>query len=141
MRGGGVAADPFGEVDRIGGGSPVEEFLDAAVDEPQPDLQAQNGFADDGEPEVAGFDQAGVHGADRDLVHPGAVDGEEREAASRRELRCRPGVGAHRMPVFGPVRVPDQSARPGMADQLDAVQVHHFPFEAARRERQIRQRR
>ena len=81
MRGGGVAADPFGEVDRAGGGPALEEFLEAAVHEPQPRLQAQHRLADDGEPEVAGLDQPGVHGADRDLVHPGSFDGEEREAA------------------------------------------------------------
>ena len=139
MRGRCVAADAFGEIDGAGGEAALEEFLQAAVHEPQPRLEPQHGFADDGEPEVPGFDQTGVHGADRDLVHPGSFDGNEREMAARREFRCGPGVGAHGMPVLGPVSVPHQPARFGMADRADSVQVSHFPLEPAGRERQIRQ--
>ena len=141
MAGGGVAADPFGQLGRAGGGPAVKELLHAAVHEPQPRLQPQHGLTDDGEPEVAGLDQPGVYRADRDFVHPGSFDGDERKPAGRREVRCGPGVGAHGVPVLRPVCVPDQPARPGMADRADAVQVEHFAFEPAGREGQVRQRR
>ena len=65
----------------VGRGPALEELLDAAVDEPQPGLQLQDGLADDGEPEVAGLDQPGVHRADRDLVHARRLRPAERERA------------------------------------------------------------
>ena len=83
VRDGGVAADAFGQVDRAVGRPAVEELFQAAVDEPQSGLEPQHGFAGDGEAEMAGFDQPGVHGADRDLIHPGSVDGDERETGQR----------------------------------------------------------
>jgi hypothetical protein len=38
------------------------------------------------------------------------------------------------------VRVPNQAARPWVADRADAVQVGHFAFESSGRKRQIRER-
>jgi hypothetical protein len=78
---GGVAADPFGHWQGVGGGASFEEFLQSFVDEPEAGLEFEDGLADYGEPEVAGFDQAGVHGPDRDLVDARAFDGEERVGA------------------------------------------------------------
>lgn len=74
-----VAADAFGEIDRGRGGAAVEEFLDATVHKPQPRLQPHDRLARDRKPEVTGFDEAGVHRPDRNLVHAGSFDGEERE--------------------------------------------------------------
>ena len=117
---------------------PGEELLDAAVDEPQPRLQVQDGLADDGEPEVAGLDHAGVHRADRDLVHPGALDGAERVRAVgvAEAAAAAPGVGEHRVPAAGPVEVPDQPAGQRVVVGHDAEQVVHLAFEPAGGERQ-----
>ena len=65
MPDGGVAADPFGQLERVLRGAALEEFLDAAVHEPQPGLELEDGLADDGETEMPGLDHAGVHRADR----------------------------------------------------------------------------
>jgi hypothetical protein len=129
---GGVAADALGQWQAGGGGTAFEEFLNAFVDEPQAGLEFEDGLADDGEAEVAGFDKAGVHRADRDLVDAGSFHGQEREGAlGVAEARWWAGVGAHRVPAAGPVVVADQPARLRVADGDDAVQVVHLPFEPA----------
>ena len=110
VAGGGVAADAFGERRRLGGRASFEEFLDSAVDEPQPGLELEDGLADDGEPEMAGFDQPGVDRPDGDLVDAGALDRQEREGVVGGERRRRTGVVAHRIPALGPVRVADEPA-------------------------------
>lgn len=69
---------------------------------------------------MTGFDQPGVDGSDGDFVDALAVDGEERESATDRKTGRWSGVGAHRMPSFGPVRVADHPLWTGMADQLDS---------------------
>ena len=66
------------------GRAPLEELLRALVREVQPLLQVDDRLADRAEAEVAGFDDARVHGADRDLVHAGPLDLSERETAARR---------------------------------------------------------
>ena len=71
---GGVAGDAFGEFDAGAVVAAFEEFLDAFVDEPEAGLHRDDGLADDGEAEVAGFDEAGVDGTDGDLVDAGAFD-------------------------------------------------------------------
>ena len=134
---GGVAADAFGQVDCAVSRPALEELFQAPVDEPQSGLESQHGFAGDGEAEMAGFDQPGVHGADRDLIHPWSLDGDEREMAKAFEFGCGRGVAAHRIPVLGPVGMPHQSARFGMPDGPDPVQVCHFALESAGRKRQI----
>ncbi len=91
---GGVAADPFGQFDAVGGVAAFEELLDAFVDEPEAGLHLQDGFADDGEPEVAGFDEPGVDRADGDLVDAGAFDG--RGTGTDRRLRRTVGGGRRR---------------------------------------------
>ena len=79
-----------------------------------------------------GFDHPGVHRSDRDLVHPGALDGAERvgavDVAERRRVA---GVAAHRVPAAGPVEVPDQPAGHRVIVRDDAEQVPHLPFEPA----------
>ncbi|WP_235096239.1 hypothetical protein [Streptomyces sp. A1-5] len=71
---GGVATDAFGKGEAVLDGAAFEEFLDAFVDEPEAGFEAEDGLADDGEAEVAGFDESGVDGADRDLVDAVALD-------------------------------------------------------------------
>ena len=94
MADGGVAADPFGQLEPVGGPAALEELLDAAVDEPQPGLEPEDGLADDGEAEVAGLDHAGVDRADRDLVDARALDGPERvRTVDVAERRAGAGVG------------------------------------------------
>ena len=127
---GGVAADPLGQLDALRGGAALEELLDAAVQEPQPGLDLQDGLADDGEPEVAGFDEPGVDRADGDLVDAVAFDGDERVGA---DVGAEPGGGvgvvAHRVVPGGPVAVPDQSLGQRVAVGADPVQVADLAFE------------
>lgn len=75
---GAVTGDSFCEFDTAVRVATFEEPFDAFVDEPQAGLHVEDGFADDREAEVAGFDDAGVHWADGDLVDAGSFDGEER---------------------------------------------------------------
>ena len=56
----------------------LEALLDALVHVAQPLLEPQHLLADDLEAEVAGLDDAGVHGSDGDLVHAVAFDAHER---------------------------------------------------------------
>jgi len=99
---GGVPADAFGQLDRLPRVAAGEEFFDSFVDEPEPGLEVENGLADHGEPEVAGFDQAGMHRADRDLVHPGALHRPEGIGPVDVPERGRvTGVGQHRVPAAG----------------------------------------
>ncbi len=86
---------------------------------------------------MAGFDQPGMHRADRYLIHPGSLDGDEREMAEVFEFGRGRGVVAHRIPVLGPVTMPHQSARFGMPDGQNPVQVCHLALESAGRKRQI----
>ena len=147
MSGGGITADAFGEVDGaigigiggaggIGGGGgidgvePFEELLDAAMSEPESGLELEDGFPDDGEAEVAGFDDAGVDGTHGDLVDPGAFHREEGIGLGVGEGRVRSGAPAHRVPTRGPVCVPDQSAGQRVVDGHDPEQVMHLAFEA-----------
>ena len=90
---------------------------------------------------MAGFDQSGVDGTDRNLVHPGALDGDKREMFGAVELGRIPGVAAHRVPVLGPVCVSDQSAHLRVSERTDPVQVGHLPLESAGGEGQCGQRR
>lgn len=110
----------------------LEEALDAAVGEPQPGLHLQDRLPGDGEPEVARFDEPGMDGADRDLIHAGSVDLDEREWPSVFPHRgWRPGVVAHRVPPWRPVLMQDEAAQEGMPGRDDAEQVAHLALEPA----------
>src|SRR6266702_3363705 len=90
---GGVAGDAFGQRQPSVDVAVLEEFLDALMDVPEAGFEFEDGLADDGEPEVAGFDQPGVYGADGDLVHAWTLHGEERERlVGVAELWWRAGV-------------------------------------------------
>src|SRR6516225_2193461 len=114
MCNGGVAADAFGQFDRAVGRPALEELFQAPMDEPQSGLESQHGFAGHGKPEMSGFDQPGVHGTDRDLIHPGSLDGDEWETAGAFEFEYGHGGAAHGEPLLGPVGMPHQSAHFGM---------------------------
>ncbi len=87
------------------------------VDEPEASLHGDDGFADDREAEVSGFDQAGVHRADRDLVHAVTFDFDKRErVAGLVDQRCRAGVVPQGMPAVGPVLVMHEAAEERVAD-------------------------
>ena len=130
---GGVAADPFGQLDPGRRGASLEELLDAAVDEPQPGLEVQDGLADDGEPEVAGLD------------HARRAPGRPGSRTPRGPRRCGTGTGRRRRRTAGgapasarigcqpagPVEVPDQPARQRVVVGHDAEQVAHLAFEPA----------
>src|SRR5262249_3438097 len=129
---GGVAGDALAELDARFHGAPLEEPLDALVDEPQAGLHVQNRLADDGEPEVAGFDEPRMDRSDGDLVDAGAVDGQERvRLGFVAEGRCDSGVGPHGVPALRPVLVQDEASGPRMADGHDTEEVVYLPLEAA----------
>ena len=118
MPDGGVPADALGQLDPVGRSTPFEELLDSSVDEPQPGLHPQDGFADDGEAEVSGFDESGVDGPDRDLVDALPFDLQEGEGPHvRLERRGRAGVAAHRVPAPRPVPVPHEPSGQRVADR------------------------
>ena len=68
---GSVAADAFGQGNAVERVTPFEEFLDAAVGEPEAGTDFEDRFADDGEAEVSGFEETGVYGAEREHVAGG----------------------------------------------------------------------
>ena len=87
---------------------------------------------------MAGFDDAGVHRADRDLVDAGTLDGEERVGLGLVvERRRRAGVVSHRVPAVGPVLVEHEPCGLVMADEPDAEEVLHLAFEASGGERHV----
>ena len=63
-----VAGNPARQSGRVHDRSADHEVVDAFVGVPQSLLQAHDGLAVGGEPEVAGFDDAGVNRADGDLM-------------------------------------------------------------------------
>jgi hypothetical protein len=129
---GGIAGDPLRQRDAIGGLAAFEELLDSFVDVPESGFEPDDGFADDGEAEVAGLDQAGMDGPDRNLVDAGAFHVDEREGLVGLAERWRgPGVVTHRMPALRPMAMADQLAWLRVAGRADAIQVLHFAFEAA----------
>ena len=65
---GAVAGDAAGEPGAAGEVGTLEQPLDALVHIAQALLEAGHGLAIGGEAEMAGLDDAGMHGADRDLV-------------------------------------------------------------------------
>jgi hypothetical protein len=137
---GGVAADPFGQFDRLLGTSSMEQPLQSSVDEPEPGLEFQNGLSHDGEPEVAGADHPGVHRADRDLVHTRPLDRAEGiRAVDVAELRWVAGVGQHRIPALRPMEMANQPPRQRVTGRHDAEQVTHLPLEPSCRKGQTSQ--
>jgi len=100
------------------------------MSEPEPGLELEDGFPDDGEAEVSGLDDAGVDRPHRDLIDPVALHCEEWVGLGVGEGRRWPGAPAHRVPAGGPVCVPDQSAGQRVTDGHDPEQVVHFAFEA-----------
>ena len=93
-----------------------------------------------GEAEVAGLDESGVDGADRDLVHAGPLDRHERERPGvGPHRRRRPGVAAHRVPALGPVLVQDEAPQEGVPDGDDAEQIVDLALEPAGRKGQAGQ--
>jgi len=74
---GAVARDARGDFAGLSEGCAGAERFDALVDVAQPLLQPRDGLAIAGEAEMAGLDDARMHGANRDLVQAGAVHGKE----------------------------------------------------------------
>ena len=133
---GGVPADAFRELVRGAVVVAFEEFLDSFVNEPEAGFHRDDGFADDGEPEVSGFDESGVDWTDGDFVDAGAFDGDERERfAGFVDGRGWAGVVAEGMPVVGPVLVVYEPAELRVPGWDDAELVGEFAFEAACGER------
>src|SRR5690349_2019530 len=78
VRDGGIAGDASGQAVPLDEPRAREQLLDAFVDVPQPFLEPQHLLANDGEAEMSGLDDAGMHGADRNLVDAVARHAHER---------------------------------------------------------------
>ncbi len=122
--------DPLSDLEAGGDVFSLAQPFDPLVDEPQPGLHPQDGLPHHPEAEMPGLDEPGVHRSDRDLVHTGAFDRDERE---------RSGVGdhrgdvarsvAHRMPALRPVLMEHQAPGLGVVDGLDPEEVGKLALE------------
>ena len=109
------------------GGLPSISPMRALVRVAQPLLQPHHRLALDVEAEMAGLDDAGMHRADRDLVHALALDGR------KFGLRRRHGIGARRCAESGAGDRPAAMVEPGA--QVDRALRHQAPEVADRRAR------
>ena len=91
----------------------------------QPLLQAHDGLAVAGEAEVAGLDDAGMHGADRDLVQRRPGGRVERVRVSGGGCRL---VRAQRL-AHAPAAVIEPAARVGRALGLQPVKIADRPLQ------------
>ena len=127
---GGIAGDSCDDAARafeIGAG---EQAVDALVHVAQPLLEANDDPAVGGEAEMAGFDDAGVHRADRNLVQALAVHGQKRIIGGIAELGW--GTRAERRSK-SPGAMIEPRPHIGQFRGLDAVQIADRPFEPQRR--------
>src|SRR5260370_20877236 len=68
MTGGGIAGDRFGEVDAALVGATKQSLLDPAVLITERDFQMEDALAVAAEAKIPGFDDPGMHRADRHFV-------------------------------------------------------------------------
>ena len=88
------------------------------------------------------LDEPGVHRADRNFVHAGALDLNERiGSAVVAHRRHGTGVAAKGIPALGPVLVAHERAHERVAGRDDAEGVVELSLEPARDEGEIAQRR
>ena len=135
---GGVAGDAgddaAGRVDIGVGQKPV----DAAVDIAEPLFQPRHGLAVDGETEMAGLDDAGMHRTDRNLVQSLARHGQEFVGAGIAPRRGRPR--AERRPhAPGAVIEPGPAIR--NAERGEVVKIAHRALQPDRRRMEAADRR
>ena len=136
-----VARDALGKLGRALEGQRLEELLGALVDEAEPRLEVHDRLALDAEAEVAGLDDARVHGPHRDLEDALALDAAERKRLARvGELATQRRVAAERVIALGPELVEREAPRIGVAARREAEEVTDLALEPARRERARRER-
>ncbi len=104
---------------------PDQRALEAAVLVAEHDLEVQHLLAVALEAEVAGLDDAGVHGPDGDLVHLIAFHAEERVVRADAERRVVQPVRARAVR-----RVAAQRLEPRVAGGQDAELLHDLALEA-----------
>ena len=108
----------------------LEELLGALVGEVQARLHVDDRLAHDAEAEVARLDDAGVHRADRNLVHALAADLGEREGPPVVGELARRRVLPQREVVGRPEAVAHERPGVGMALGDDPEEVVDLPLEA-----------
>ncbi|GCC48124.1 hypothetical protein chiPu_0032198, partial [Chiloscyllium punctatum] len=81
-----VAGHPAGQPRGLLDGASRHQPFDPLMGVAEPLLEANHGLAAGGEAEMSGFDDAGMHGADRNLVQAVTFGRKER---IRRWIRCR----------------------------------------------------
>src|SRR5437763_1048275 len=131
----GVSRDRLGDQHAALAVRALEQSLHAPVLVAEHDLEEQHLLAVRLKPEVPRLDDAGVHRADRDLVHLVARDPEERV----RLAVHRPRPATRRQVIL---RMPAQRLEPGMALRHDAALLGDLALEqvclrAGRRERRV----
>ena len=113
-----------------------EASLDALVHVAQALLEPQHLLAHHGEAEVSGFDDAGVHRADGNLMDAVALDPHERVIVDRRLGRRGHRAGGQRERVRGPGRM--AQPRPGVpVGRTQAAEIEHRSLHAAGRREHV----
>ena len=128
-----VAGNALGELHAGHRIAPLEQLLGALVREVQARLHVDDRLAHDAEPKMTGLDDAGVHRADRNLVHPFPADRRERKRPPVVGKRRRVRILAQRVIVLGPERVLHQRTRIRVTEDVDAEQIAQLALEARRR--------
>ena len=128
----GVARDRLGERERAPVRAAAQQPLDPAVLVPEDDLEVEHLLAVALEAEVAGLDDAGVHRADRDLVHLLALHREERVLAGDRR---RGGGAAEGVRAGAARRLEAERLRPRVPLGHDAELLGDLALEGLRRGR------
>src|SRR5262249_36653953 len=124
-----VSGNALGELARACQRQRLEQLLRALVHEAEARLEVDDRLALETEAEVAGLDDAGVHGPHRDLEDALALDATEGEWLPLvAEVGSRRRVAAQRMISVRPELMKSQPAQVGMAVRHDAEQIVHLPL-------------
>ena len=110
---GAVSGDARSDLARAAKRGSRAERLHALMDIAEPFFETRDRLAIGREPEMAGLDDARMHGANRDLVQAVALDGQEPVAYFRSQ-----GLG-------GPHAMIEPGAGIGQAHRIDVVEVAH----------------
>src|SRR5256885_11781427 len=92
---------------RVGERKCLKSLFDPFMDKREPLFEAQHFLTDDLEPEVAGLDDARVHGSDCDFMHAVAADADKPVVLlTRLPFRRRLEIVSQRKAIDRPCRLP-----------------------------------
>ena len=127
---GGIAGDAGNDAGGALDVSVGQQAVDALVHVAQPLLQPRHGLAVDGEAEMAGLDDAGMHRPDRNLVQALALN--RQEIVGGRIAPRRRRSGAERR-AHAPGAVIEPGPTVGRAERRKAIEIAHRTLEPDRR--------